>query len=271
MRLDFSRLPDVAAEHPELDETERLYAAHMKAREDAFAMIFGDTEPKGQILSPAEPDLVMNWPGGGVHAYAPRQGRTGWHYVTHGLAQPFDAEDAAALAPTPAGEPEGEGQGGGEACEEAPDEKPSGFGIELAISTPEESTWAPQLLLNFVRYLLFEEESEVFHPGDRIPCPAFDEVKKGTKISSLICIESPEYTAEILLPGGTCTIVHLVGVTTPEIARARSLGSSGPGTEVLLATLLALGIPPVTNLARKCATLDSRFDKVWRAESKKAR
>src|SRR5512140_1787198 len=109
MRLDFSRLPDVSAEHPELSEDERFYAAHMKAREDALQQIFGDTEPKGQILSPGEPDVVVNWPGGGVHPYAPREGRSGWHYVTHGLAQPFDAEE-------------------GEAPPDAPEEQPSGFG-----------------------------------------------------------------------------------------------------------------------------------------------
>jgi Suppressor of fused protein (SUFU) len=252
MRLDFSRLPDVSAEHPELSEDERFYAAHMKAREDALHEIFGDTEPKGQVLSPGDPDLVVNWPGGGVHQYAPREGRSGWHYVTHGLAQPFDTEE-------------------GEAPPDAPEEQPSGFGIELAISTPDEAAWAPQLLLNFVRYLLFDDEAAVFHPGDRIPCPAFADVQKGTKISHLICVQSPEYTSEILLPGGGCTIVHLVGVTSQEISRAKSMGSSGPGTEVLMATLLALGIPPVTNLARKDATLDPRFDKLWRAEAKKAR
>ncbi len=250
-RLDYSRLPDVSAEHPELDEDERAYAAHMKAREDALHEVFGDTEPKGQILSPGDADLQVNWPGGGVHVYAPADGRTGWHYVTHGLAQPFELEE-------------------GEAPPDAPQDQPSGFGIELAISTPEPATWAPQLLLNFVRYLFFDDDAAVFHPGDRIPCPAFTDVEKGTKISHLICVQSPEYKSEILLPGGTCTIVHLVGVTSPEAARARSLGASGPGTEVLFATLRALGVPPVTDLARKDATLDPRFDKAWRAGAKKA-
>ena len=250
MPLDFSKLPDVAAEHPELDEEERVFAAHMKAREDAFMEIFGDTEPKNQIMSPGDPDLVMNWPGGGIHPYAPRPGRTGWHYVTHGLAQPFDDEGEAP---------------------DSPEEGPSGFGIELVISTPEESAWAPQLLLNFVRYLFFDDESSVFHPGDRIPCPAFTDVEKSTKISHLICVESPEYETRIKLPGGSCTLVHLMGVTSAEIARAKSMGASGPGTEVLFATLLALGVPPVTNLKRKCATLDPKFERIWREQAKKAK
>ena len=252
--LDFSKLPDLAAEHPELDADERVYAGHMKAREDALLQIFGETEPKGQILSPAEPDLTLNWPGGGVHPYAPREGRTGWHYVTHGLAQPFvDAVDAPPKAA------------------DAPQEGPSGFGIELVISTPAETAWAPQLLLNFVRYLFFDDEAAVFHPGDRIPCPAFADVQKGTKISHLICVQSPEYASELLLPGGTCTLVHLMGVTSAEIARAKSMGPSGPGTEVLFATLLALGIPPTSDLTRKCATLDRRFDKTWREHAKRAK
>ena len=49
------------------------------------------------------------------------------------------------------------------------------------------------------------------------------------------------------------------------------MGASGPGTEVLFATLLALGVPPVTNLKRKCATLDPKFERIWREQAKKAK
>lgn len=249
MALDFSKLPDVAKDHPELTADERVHAAHMKAREDAFMAIFGDTEPKDQILSPGEADLTVNWPGGGIHQYAPRPGRSGWHYLTHGLAQPFDFDEPP---------PQKNGH-----------ERISGFGVELVISTPGESQWAPQLLLNFVRYLLFDDDASVFLPGDRIPCAAFSDVESGTKITHLICVKSPEYEHEILLPGGGCTLVHFMGVTSAEIARAKALGPSGPGTEVLFGVFVELGISPVTDLKRKSATDDPRFEKTWTAVKKR--
>ena len=41
--------------------------------------IFGDTaRAKNQISEPAAiPICAMNWPGGGIHPYAPRPGRSG--------------------------------------------------------------------------------------------------------------------------------------------------------------------------------------------------
>ncbi len=251
MAVDFSKLPDVSKEHPDLAPDEQVFLAHMKAREDAFFRVFGDTAPKNEMLSPGDPDLMDNWPAGGIYKYAPRKGRTGWHYVTHGLAQPFVVPEDEDDEPLPG------------------EQRISGFGIELVVSTPQECDWAPQLLLNFVRYLLFEKEATVFLPGDRIPCAAFVEIEAKTKVSHLLCVQSPEYESEILLPAGSCTLVHLVGTTTAEIARAKSLGPDGPGSEVLFSVLLALGISPVTDLKRRCATSNPRFDKTWDRVQKK--
>ncbi|HEY8076551.1 MAG TPA: hypothetical protein VIF62_20645, partial [Labilithrix sp.] len=149
--LDFSKLPDVAKLHPELDEAEQVFAAHMKAREDAYAHIFGQTDPPDQILSPSDPDLTINWPGGGVYAFPPRGTRSAWHYVTHGLAQPI-------------GGPDEEGQG-----EVEDEERISGLGIELVIATREPSEWAPLLLIDCVRYMLFDPNATLIVPGDRMP------------------------------------------------------------------------------------------------------
>jgi Suppressor of fused protein (SUFU) len=245
-RLDFSKLPDVSALHPELEEAgERPFAAHMKAREDALLAIFGESEPPDQILSPDDPDLTISWPGGGVYQYPPRGERRGFHYVTHGLSQPFEFGDD---------EDEHDDEGAAEIG--------SGMGIELVISTPERCDWAPSLLLEFVKYLLFNENARVFEPGHRIPASALRAAHPESELTHLFGIGSPEYPHEIMLPGGSCTLVHLVGATTEEIERAKALGGVA-GTFILADTLRELGIGCVTDLARRSATADERFEALW--------
>ena len=238
-RLDFSRLPDVSDEHPELDDEARLFAAHMRAREDALMAVFGPTDPPDTILSPDDPDLSINWPGGGIHRYAPREGRAGWTFVTHGLAQPDDPEAEA------------------EADEE---ERYSGFGIELVISAPDENPWPAELLLSFVRYLLFDDESRVFLPGHRIPCSALKSIAPETELTHLCGIASPDYPHEIELPAGRCTLVHLVGATTAEIEIARS---EDDGTAILGRVLGATGHGTLTDLSRECVTKRADFESLW--------
>jgi hypothetical protein len=243
--LDFSRLPDVSKLHPELDEGERAFAAHMKAREDAYAHIFGQTDPPDQILSPSDPDLTINWPGGGVYAFPPRGARTAWHYVTHGLAQPVQGPED-------------------EEDDEEDDEPVSGLGIELVIATPSRTEWAPLLLIDCVRYMLFDPNARLIVPGDRMPTGAFTSYAEGTALTHMIATTSDDYDHHILLPAGQCTLVHLVGVTAGEIARAKAMGGGGEGTYVLADVLCALGAGLVTDTARACTTGDGRFDAAWR-------
>lgn len=239
--IDFSELPDVAEEHPELDdEVERLFAAHMIARERALDAIFGPTDPPDGILSPADPDLMVAWPGGGIYAFPPRGDRRGWHYVTHGLAQPFGPDGVPA-------------EGG---------ERWSGLGVELVIATPGRSDWAPSLLVDFVRYLLLDDAAELIVPGDRIPTSAFRTYTPGSELSHVIATLSPDYEHEIMLPGGRCTLVHLIGVTANEVDRARS-AETGEGTIALGEALRRLGPGYVTDTQRRCTTLDPRFDSAW--------
>jgi hypothetical protein len=240
--LDFSKLPDVSKLHPELDEDERIFAAHMKAREDAYAHIFGQTDPPNQILSPSDPELTINWPGGGVYAFPPRGERSGWHYVTHGLAQPFDGPE--------------------DFDEEDEDEPVSGLGIELVISTPSPCDWAPLLLIDCVRYMLFDENASLIVPGDRMPTRAFESYAGGSLLTHMIATTSEEYDHHILLPAGQCTLVHLVGVTAEEVARAKEM-KSGDGTQVLSDVLAELGPGYVTDTKRPCTTQDPRFEKAW--------
>jgi hypothetical protein len=253
LRLDFSKLPDVASIYPELEAPgERDYAAHMKAREDAFQAIFGESEPPQQILSPEDPNLTVSWPGGGVYQFPPRGERRAFHYVTHGLSQPFGSDDK---------EDEDKGK--------AADVEPcSGMGIELVISTPERSEWPPSLLIQFVKYLLFNDKARLFVPGDRIPASlrTFD---SASEVTHLFGVTSSEYPHEILLPAGSCTLVHLVGATAKEIERAKQLPGR-TGTFVLAEVLRELGVGYVTDLRRRCATADPRFDALWAAAAKRS-
>lgn len=237
IEVDFSDLPDVRDLHPELGEEERAFAAHMKAREDAYAAIFGDSDPPGQILSPGDAQLTINWPGGGIYVFPPRGDRRGWHYVTHGLSQPLDFD----------GEP-------GEV---------SGLGCELVISTPTRCEWPSMLLLELVKYLLFDEEAVIILPGDRMPTGAFAKVAPGTQLSHMFATTSTEYPSTLRLPGGRCTLVHLVGATAAEIERAKKEGGAF-GTKVLGETLRRLDVGFVTDTGRRSATEDAAFDAAWR-------
>jgi hypothetical protein len=224
--LDFSKLPDAAD----------TFAAHMKAREDAYAVIFGESDPPGQVLAPTDAQLMLNWPGGGIYVFAPRGDRRGFHYVTHGLSQPLDDAERAV----------------------------SGLGCELVISTPHRCDWPSMLLLEMAKYLLFEDDAPAVLPGDRMPTGAFRKVAPTTELSYMFATTSTEYPSLFLLPGGRCTLVHLVGATAPEIERAKKEGGAF-GTMVLSETLRRLGVGYVTDTARASATADlARFEAAWR-------
>lgn len=243
VRVDFSELPDVQQLHPELEPDELWYAAHMKAREDALSAIFGETEPPGQILSPTDPELTVSWPGGGIYQFPPRGERSSWHYVTHGLSQPSAPDEGLDL---PA------------------DERVSGMGIELLISTREQGLWAADVLLAFVRHLLLDERASVFLPGHRIPASVLAQLHPETELTHLLGIESPEYPTRIGLPAGECLLLHLVGITSAEAERARSLPGID-GSVALAGVLGELGIDHVTDPARQCSTRDARFESAWSA------
>lgn len=250
--LDFSRLPDVSELHPELAPEERWYAAHMKAREDALLYVFGESAPPGQILSPSEPELQAQWPGGGVCQYPPRERRGAWHYITTGLAQPLTLEATRTVEVDPA--------------------PVSGLGIELVLSSAEPAVWAPNILLDLVRYLLFAENATVFVPGERIPYTGFEHLGQPTPLTHLLALTSPEYASEILLPAGHCALVHLVGVTAAEVERARALDRpETPGSEVLAGVLVELGQGFVTDPARECLTEHPLFDEVWHEVEERVR
>jgi hypothetical protein len=245
--LDCSALPEVS---PELTPGERWYAAHMLARERALTTIFGESEPPGVILTPADPELQNNWPGGGIYQFPPAGKRVGWHYVTHGLAQPFSEEQAEQTASMP--------------------DAASGLGLELLMSATSSNVWAPNLLLELVRYLHFEENAQVFRPWERIPYSGFQAVGQ-TCLSHLMAVVSGEYVTEIRLPAGFCTLVHMVGITAAEIDRARTCGGGPEGSIVLARVLHELGVGQLTSPERACTTEHPLFDEVWAETAAKVR
>lgn len=239
--MDFSELPDVKSTHTELTEdSEFAFAAHMQARENAYDSIFGVSHPEGKIIVPTDGNLMLNWPGGGVYQYAPNEKRTGWHYITHGLSQPYEPK-----------------------LEVETEEIYSGFGIELVISTPDLNNWAPDVLLNLVKYLLFQENSRPINPYDRFPCNGPLVLNTDTKLTYLLAVLSPEYENELKLPGGYCDLVHLVGVTDKEISYAINWGNSNGGSIILSNILFKHGVGTLSDPERPCLSETIDLEKIW--------
>ena len=244
--IDSSLLPDLSERFPDGAGQEALYAAHMEARQRAFQTIFGESNPPGMILIPSDPNLTINWPGGGVYVYPPGGDRTGWHYVTHGLAQPMG--DDISAEPSPDDE-----------------EQISGWGIELVLSTPEKNSWAPDVLFNLTKYILFQTSSRVILPGDRIPCNGPLVLGTDTPLRHLIAVRSPEYASNVRLPAGYCWLVHLIGTTNDEIAYANQWGIGTGGTAILEAVFASMGVQCLTDPNRRSLTERAEFKTIWRA------
>jgi hypothetical protein len=242
---DSSSIPivdDLGLEQP----GEIAYAAQMAARENALHAIFGPTDPPDQILSPGDPNLFINWSGGGIYQYPPNGNRKSWHYVTSGLSQPHIDDDAN---PEPVIDEDGE--------------RYSGFGIELVISTIEKVAWAPNVLVNLVKYLLFQENARVILPGDRIPCNGPLVLETTTPLRYLVATTSSEYESQILLPVGHCHLVHLIGCTQGEIDAALTMGHGTAGSIVLCRLLRDMGIGFDSIPERSCVTDDQSFAATW--------
>lgn len=225
---------------------EIAYAAQMAAREHALHAIFGPTDPPDQILSPCDPNLFINWSGGGIYQYPPNRNRSSWHYVTSGLSQPNINDDAN---PEPVIDDDGE--------------RYSGFGIELVISTIDKVAWAPDVLINLVKYLLFQKNSRVILPGDRIPCNGPLVLETNTPLSFLVATTSTEYESEILLPVGQCHLVHLIGCTQGEIDAALTMGRNTAGSIVLCRVLREMGVGFDSIPKRSCLTENELFAGIW--------
>ncbi len=243
--FDSSAIPnvdDLGLEKP----VEIAYAGQMAARENALHAIFAPTDPPDQILSPGDPNLFINWPGGGIYQYPPSGNRSSWHYVTSGLSQPHIDDDANP-----------------ESVIDDDGERYSGFGIELVISTIEQAAWPPDVLINLVKYILFQKNSRLILPGDRIPCNGPLVLETDTPLSFLVATTSTEYETDILLPAGKCHLVHLIGCTQREIDTALTMGRGTAGSIVLCRVLGEMGVGFDSIPNRTCLTEDGSFSATW--------
>jgi len=231
--LDYSEL---SMSNPEDD----WFEACMKVRENAYDEIFGESDPPNVIGSPENPDLALNWPGGGVFCFPPSGKRQSWHYITHNLSQPLNFEDFT------------------ENFNESDlSERSSGFGVEIAISTMDQEEWPYQLLLLVVGYML--ESGRTIYPGHRLPC---SDLMTASSNGHVLAVVSTEYETEILFPCGRCQLVHLIGVTGAEIERAK-LYEGIRGSEILAKVIQHYGLGYNTDRDRLCLTHRPDFDDVW--------
>ncbi len=241
--LDASELPEVRLLHPELkSKKEQLFAAHMLAREKALATVFGASGPPEEVLQPGG-ELELVWPGGGVVCFVPGGARTDFIWVTHGLSQPFpDAVHELKAA--------------------SDEDAISGFGVEYVMSTRAKEDWAAKVLLTMARRVLLDEKAPLFLPGHRTAAGAFAQLVPGSTLGGMVGALG-DYETDVRLPGGGCTLVHLVGVTAAELEKAKSLGATARGTGVLLEVLKKLGPGLVTEPKRACVTQHPGFAAAW--------
>ena len=238
--MDFSALPDVSKTNPELTEPgEREYAAQMLARENFLHAVFGQAEPNGNIWSPSDPNLTINWAGGGFYMYPAAS--SGYYFVTSGLSQPGPEQPAQS------------------------NEKDafSGLGIELVIQSPDDSKWPFGVLQGLVNYMLFQENARLVMPGDRIPCNGPLVTGSDTDLCYLIAASSDKYETQGRLPAGDVDLVQLIGVTEGEANRAMAWGRGTGGTLILGEVLKRLGVNELTEPTRTCLTLNPEFDAAW--------
>jgi hypothetical protein len=234
--LDCSELPEVRLLFPQLKtRNEQLFVAHMLAREKALTTVFGDSDPP-EAVTPPDPALAAAWTGGGVKRFKPNGTRKHWLYCTHGLAQPFPTE-LAQLKPA------------------SDADALSGFGLEYVLTTNEPADWPLQLLFSMARRVLLDEKAPLFLPGHRTSL-------KGSVLGGMVATLG-DYETDLRLPGGGCTLVHLVGVTTEELETAKSLGGTARGTGVLLEVLEVLGVGVATDPKRASVTQHPDFSKHW--------
>lgn len=167
------------------------------------------------------------WKNHGVFACPPHGERTTWAYVTSGLSNPWNLEQAG--------------------------KDPSGFsglGFELLVETPAAADWAVPLLHNLMAYELLVaigsyENAELLEYGNRVPLggsitPTFD-----SAIQWLL-VEPPQRAPSFELASGRVDLYQLIGVTEAEVEFARQNDQ-----DTLVELLQQAGVYPATDAARR--------------------
>jgi suppressor of fused protein SUFU len=144
------------------------------------------------------------WLNHGVLRYEPSTSSPTWKYVSSGLSNAWEDD-----RPQPT--------------------QPSGYGIEFALETASEESWALQVVLNLVAYQLLLGvgrfgEARVIGDFHRIPLNAPID-GESSSVTHLLVVPARENWQELPLESGTFSILHLVGITADEAQFAREQGS----------------------------------------------
>ena len=217
--------------------SENWYEACMKSREDALFEHFGPTAPVDRVVKPQDEIWEMTIAGFAFLRYPPCEGRAFWLYVTHGLSQPCSAEEVRASTA----------------------EGLSGLGVEFAFATSLEEAWPFTLLEMLASYALLGTKPVL--PLDRIPAGDLMIEAPG---AHLLAMEKPGYDIEVQTHSIGFSLVHLVGATAAESAKAKEY-EGALGSVILEAVLHECGIGGITDRNRECVTARTDFEEVWRA------
>ena len=215
------------------------YEDSMQSREDALIERFGPFSPAGRVFKPQDASWDIKLPGFAFLRFPPTDTRSFWLYVTHGLAQPLNAEDFK------------EGKAGRLSD--------SGFGVEFALATSVEKAWPFRMLEALSSYAVSSRKPVL--PYHRIPSGDLMENAPG---GHLLALEGPGYATGVDTLSGKFHIVHLVGITGAEAARAKQL-EGVEGSKILECVLHRLGVGCITDRGRACLTQNSEFESTWRA------
>lgn len=211
---------------------------HFCALQSAQTDIFGDMVPGGFVYPVGMP-LAGEIPGGCILKFAPSDERAGWHYVTSGLAMPKDIK--AKSSP-------------GARC---------GYGREFVISTHAEEDWPLAALKRMMSFVAGQQPN--VRPDEVIKwsVPAVPDGRPD--MTFFVTLQHLDYPARLVLPGGTCDLIHLLGVTEAEVAYAKSHAPATPVGIRTLTSFFAVDDPygPVTDGKRPCLTEDPDFVEMW--------
>lgn len=192
--------------------------------EERLPALLGPLEPGivtlDQVPSLSEPyaDWDPLWSSFGVRRAATTALRKTWLYVTSGLTTPTYFARAATMNTKGA-------------------RSPSGCGYEITLETPKDADWPALRLLSMMAYTLGTRRT--FAPGHRWP---FGGPVDGKRSSIVACVFVED--GEFVLPTGRAALLRAVGITAPELAFAKELGSEA------LVRLLEAGPGLVTSLRR---------------------
>ena len=245
--VDYSQWPDISAEHPyATDEAEKAYIQYIVAREYFYTHFFGECYPKGMIIKSGDPNLIANWPSGGVYKFAPNDKLKEWHYVTSGLSQLYSPEEVKKLP------------------KDEIENMYSAWGHEFVISSKDHEDWPSEILFFLVKHFVLDNAPRRFQKGSRIPLGGPIKRNTKSKLDHLVCTFSGDYPADVLLPGGHCEMLHVTGVTTAEVNRAKQWGPGPGGSTILTNVLQRYGIGLVSIPDRDCLTTKPDFNNIWR-------